>query len=89
MVVVDTHHSLSIDYDCQLQGLIVLVYMYFSLTLRPTQQHKRTDHDTTVARCLPIKHIDYIISHIWHDNVQAKFTILDTVKQQFKANTTR
>ena len=29
--------------------------------------------------------INYFISHSWHDDVQAKFAILDMVKQQFKA----
>ena len=35
------------------------------------------------------KYIDYFLSHSWHDDGQAKFAILDQVKQQFKAKYNR
>jgi len=35
------------------------------------------------------KYVDYFISHSWHDDAQAKFAVLDLVKQQFKEKYSR
>ena len=48
-----------------------------------------TDTKTALAAVRELraneKYINYFISHSWHDDSQAKFAILDMVKQQFKA----
>ena len=54
-----------------------------------SNKRDNTDTETALAAVRELrsneKYIDYFISHSWHDDAQAKFAILDRVKQQFKA----
>ena len=71
------------------------LYLYVSPPPRPPDLHSnkrgRDNTDTKAALAAVRKlrsnenSINYFISHSWHDDVQAKFAILDMVKQHFKA----
>jgi len=72
----------------------VYLYLYVSPPPPPdlhSNKRGRDNADTKVALAAVRElrsdenSINYFISHSWHDDVQAKFAILDMVKQQFKA----
>ena len=53
-----------------------------------SKQKDNTDTEAALAAARELrsneKYIDYFISHSWTDNAQAKFAVLNLVKQQFK-----